>query len=239
MIPQPNNAISTIAKRHLQTCSFIEYWTSSGMEDNSIRMYFIIDVVVCVLAVFAVLMWTRFLFSARISFRRTNFFVATVLFFCFIFMVLVIALVLREALFDMYRYELRFLKDLCTTPAGLWRQCLVVCGDPVNITETGGAHATVLGFSKNILLILIAECLLCIVACRVIRYFTAAIPNSRRVRRQELPDLDSADCVICLDSIWVYAALELYCGHVFHKYCIEEWADVTNFPSCPTCRVSL
>ena len=40
------------------------------------------------------------------------------------------------------------------------------------------------------------------------------------------------DCPICL--LKLYDEIYLYCGHFFHKRCLEKWTKHNN--SCPICR---
>ena len=40
-------------------------------------------------------------------------------------------------------------------------------------------------------------------------------------------------CVICLDDM-VIEKKKLFCGHMFHSYCIQEWAKKNS--NCPICR---
>ncbi|KAG8192291.1 hypothetical protein JTE90_002116 [Oedothorax gibbosus] len=46
---------------------------------------------------------------------------------------------------------------------------------------------------------------------------------------------DSVTCAICLDAVSSNAATrQLFCGHKFHKTCVENWFK-TRY-SCPVCR---
>lgn len=42
------------------------------------------------------------------------------------------------------------------------------------------------------------------------------------------------DCTICLQTIHDKECYKIYCGHTFHKICIDEWNKTSN--TCPLCR---
>ena len=44
---------------------------------------------------------------------------------------------------------------------------------------------------------------------------------------------ENEKCAICLDEM-IFEQKILLCGHMFHSYCIQEWARKNN--SCPICR---
>lgn len=44
------------------------------------------------------------------------------------------------------------------------------------------------------------------------------------------------DCVICLDEISISDAVNLQCGDVYHRKCIETWISQGSNNLCPACR---
>ena len=53
------------------------------------------------------------------------------------------------------------------------------------------------------------------------------------------------NCSICLDKLNICnkegRLVLLYCGHIYHRKCIEEWMksailELQTCPTCPTCR---
>ena len=56
----------------------------------------------------------------------------------------------------------------------------------------------------------------------------------------------SIECSICLEEINDDSSSSLECNHVFHDYCIEEWAKVSRKSRneniewvCPLCRFTV
>lgn len=41
------------------------------------------------------------------------------------------------------------------------------------------------------------------------------------------------DCIICLEEL--YGAIQLKCGHIYHRYCIDQMIEY-NIHLCPLCR---
>ena len=44
------------------------------------------------------------------------------------------------------------------------------------------------------------------------------------------------DCSICYLDMHSSPAVQLPCGHAFHRPCIQTWLDTSENPKCPLCR---
>lgn len=62
---------------------------------------------------------------------------------------------------------------------------------------------------------------------------TYKLEKERRFKKFNQKYIELEECVICMDNINenVY---ELPCSHIFHKECLEMWAE-KNY-DCPVCR---
>jgi hypothetical protein len=47
---------------------------------------------------------------------------------------------------------------------------------------------------------------------------------------------ESVDCSICLEKIKKDKfVVKMKCGHIFHKYCLFNWIDISKKTFCPNC----
>ena len=88
------------------------------------------------------------------------------------------------------------------------------------------------------------EILLLVILLFVIAYLAMGMLLEYRAIREEeskpveieMVMIHSSDiCTICLEPC--LNGVEIECGHIFHKKCIEKWVALNK--TCPNCRVSV
>ena len=87
------------------------------------------------------------------------------------------------------------------------------------------------------------QLLLLTILCFVIVYLTMGLCLEYRAIREdtkpieiEMVVISSSDiCTICLEPC--LNGVEIECGHIFHKKCIEKWTSFKK--TCPNCRTSV
>jgi len=54
--------------------------------------------------------------------------------------------------------------------------------------------------------------------------------------RAALRDRVTSSCPICIDDFEIGSVCKVtYCGHIYHKTCLEQFADTTTADKCPMC----
>ena len=47
--------------------------------------------------------------------------------------------------------------------------------------------------------------------------------------------ISSEECIICFKKILCINHKKLYCGHIFHRSCINKWFNHKHYNICPIC----